>query len=140
MDFYCPKKIEEFDDLLEYFQRKKVPCNENYLRENIKLDRLIVMDNVLGLADKSFANFLIASRKFGLMCVYIFLMIYPTRQNWQMILAQAKIFNIFPGSIQASSIIRILSSSCSRYKYNYLPNRDLTGRTLTYQIQVKNNV
>ena len=35
--------------------------------ENILLDRLIVMDDVSSLADKSehFANFLFASRKFG---------------------------------------------------------------------------
>ena len=93
------------------------------------------MDDVLGLADKSFANFLIASRKCGLMWVYIFLMIYPTRQNWQMILAQTKIFNIFPSSIQASSIIRILSSFCSRCKYNYIPNKDLTD--LLWHIKFK---
>ena len=57
---------------------------ENDLGENIKLDRLIVMNDVSGLADKSeeFANFLTVSRKFGLTCVYIFHTIYPTRQNW----------------------------------------------------------
>ena len=76
------------------------------------------MDNVLGLADKleEFANFLTVSRKFGLTCVYIFHTIYPTRQNWQMILSQTKTFNIFPGSIQASSIVKMLSSFCSRYR------------------------
>ena len=47
------------------------------------LDKVIAMDNVFGLADKSdeFANFLTVSRKYGLTCVYIFHMIYPTRQN-----------------------------------------------------------
>ena len=51
------------------------------------------MDDVLDLADKSeaFANFLTVSRKFGLTCVIVFHTIYPTRQNWQMILAQTKI-------------------------------------------------
>ena len=50
--------------LLEFFQRKKAPCNENCLGENIKLDRLIVMDNDSGLADRSeeFANLLTVSR------------------------------------------------------------------------------
>ena len=64
------------------------------------------MDNVSGLADKSdpFANFLAVSRKFGLTRVYTFYTIYPARHNWQMILTETKIFNIFPGSIQASSI------------------------------------
>ena len=36
------------------------------------LDKVIVMDNVSGLADKSdeFANFLTVSRKYGLTCVH----------------------------------------------------------------------
>ena len=47
----------------------------------MKIERLIVMDDVAGLADKSeaFANFLTVSRNFGLTCVYIFSAIYPTR-------------------------------------------------------------
>ena len=67
------------------------------------------MDDVWGLADKSeaFANFLTASPKIWTSCCLIFHTIYPTRQNWQMILAQKKIFNIFSGSIQASSIVII---------------------------------
>ena len=46
-------------------------------------DKLIVMDDISGLADKSdeFANFLTVSRKYGLTCVYIFHTIYPSRQN-----------------------------------------------------------
>ena len=84
--------------------------------ENTLLDRLIVMDDVSGLADKSenFANFFTVSRKSGFTCVYIFHTIYPTRNNWKMIPSQTKIFDIFPGSIQASSVFKILSSYCSR--------------------------
>ena len=41
-----------------------------------------------------------------------------------MTLAQKKIFNIFPGSTHASSLIKILSSFCNRSRYNYIPNRD----------------
>ena len=68
------------------------------------LDKLIVMDDVSGLADKSdeFANFLTVSRKYGITYVYIFHTIYPTRQNWQMIMSQTKIFIFFPGSVQGS--------------------------------------
>ena len=40
-------------------------------------------------------------------------------------LHRQKIFNIFPDSIQASSIVKVLSSCCSQYKYNYVLNRDL---------------
>ena len=136
IDCKYPNNIEDFEELLEFFSEKKAPCNVNDLRENIKLDSLIVMDNVSGLADKSeeFANFLIVSRKFGLTCVSIFHTIYPTRQNWQMILSQTKTFNIFPGSVQVSSITKILSSFCSRYKYNYIPNRDFWTNRLYFDI------
>ena len=51
-----------------------------------------------------------------------------------MTFAQAKIFNIFPGSIQAFSIVKILSSFCSGYKYNYVPNRDVCINSLYFDI------
>ena len=57
---------------------------------------------------KMFGDLLTVSRKFTY--VYIFRTIYPTKNNWQMILSQTKIFNIFPGSIQASSVIKMLTS------------------------------
>ena len=40
IDFKYPNK-DEFDDLLGYFQRQKPPHNENFLGENITLDRLL---------------------------------------------------------------------------------------------------
>ena len=54
--------------MLEICQRKKTDCKENVLGENIVLDRLIVMNDVSGLADRSetFSNFLTVSRKFGM--------------------------------------------------------------------------
>ena len=57
------------------------------------LDKVIVMDDISDIADTSnqFATFLTVSRKYGLTCVYIFHTIYLTRQNWQMIMLQAKI-------------------------------------------------
>ena len=63
------------------------------------LDRLIVMDNVSGLADRSeeFNNFLTVSGKYGVTWVYIFHTIYLTRQHWQVILSQTRIFNFFSG-------------------------------------------
>ena len=136
MDFKYPNNIDKFNGLLDYFQRQKLPHNENYLGENIKLDRLIAMDDVLSLVNKSetFANFLTVSRKFELTCVYIFHTTYQTRQNCQMVLAQTKIFNISPGSIQTFSIVQILSSFCSRYKYNYIPNRGLWINRLYFDI------
>ena len=89
--------MENFNDLLEVFKRKKSSFNENYLGENMILDRVIVMNNVSDLADRSekFANFLTVSRKYGLTFLYIFNTIYLTRQHWQMILSQTKIFDFF---------------------------------------------
>ena len=104
--------------------------------ENTILDRVIVMDKVSDFADKSeeFANFLTVSRKYRLTCVYIFHTIYPTRQHWQMILSQTKIFNFFPGSIQATGLIRILFPFASRYKHTYIPHRDLWINRLYLEI------
>ena len=106
------------------YRLKKAEYIKNDLGENMVLDKVIVMDEVSGLADKSdkFANFLTVSRKYGVTCVYIFHTVYPTRQNWQMIMSQTNIFNFFPGSAQASSIQSILSSFASRYRNTYIPN------------------
>ena len=49
--FKYRNSVENFDDLLEFCQIKKAACNENYLGENMVLDRLIIMDDVSGLAD-----------------------------------------------------------------------------------------
>ena len=100
------------------------------------LNKVIVMDNVSGLADKSeeFANFLTLSRKYGLICVYIFHTIYPTIQHWLMMLSQTKIFNFFSGSVHVSAIIRILSSFASRYRYNYIPHKDILINRLYFEI------
>ena len=65
VNFEYPINVEEFDDLLEKSTRKKAIYTENDLGENMILDKVIVMDNVSGIADKSteFANFLTVSRK-----------------------------------------------------------------------------
>ena len=87
-------------------------------------------------ADRSetFSDFLTVSRKFGLMCVYVFHTIYPSRQNWQTIISKTKIFNIFPGLVQASTVIGMLSSFCIRYRYNYISKRDLWINRLYFDI------
>ena len=127
VNFYYPNNVEDFNDLLEIYTPKKASHTENDSGENMILDKVIVMDDVSGLADGSdeFANFLTVSQKYGLTCVYIFHTIYWTRQNWQMIMLRTKIFNFFPGSVHASSIIKILSSFESRYKNNFITNRNL---------------
>ena len=104
VDFKYPNNVEDFNGLLEIYKQKKPSDHENYLGENVISDRVIVMNDVSSLADRSeeFANFLTVSRKYGLTCVYIFHTIYPPRQYWQ-ILSQTKKFNFFS---------RISSSVC----------------------------
>ena len=96
------------------------------------------MDDVLGLANKSndFANFLTVSQKFDFTCVYVFHTMYPARSNWQMILSQTKIFNTSPGPLQTSLVIKILSSYCNMYAYEYvyIPHRDLRLKRIYFEI------
>ena len=117
--------LEDFEYLLEMYKRDKAEYAENNLGEKMVLDKLIVMDDVSGLADKSdeFPNFLTVSRKYAITCVYIFHTIYPSRQSWQMIMSQTWIFNFFLGSVQASAIFRLLSSFAIRLENDYVPHK-----------------
>ena len=81
------------------------------LGEDMVIDCLIVMDDVSGLADTS-QNLL--SRKYGISCLYVFHTIYPNRENWDMIMSQTLIFNVFPGSIHSEKILKLLSLFASR--------------------------
>ena len=94
VQFNYPNNLEDFDYLLEMGKRNKATYIENDLGEKRLLDKLIVMDDVFGLADKSddSANFLTVSRKYGITCIYIFDTIYRNRQNWQMVMSQTEIF------------------------------------------------
>ena len=85
------------------------------------------MDDVFGLLEKSneFSKFLTVATKFNFTVVYVFHMMYPSKQNWQMIISQTKILNIFPGSIQVSAISKILMANCKRYTYENIPTREL---------------
>lgn len=137
VDFKYTKSIEDFNLCLNFFKERKnkTNCSDNFMGETTLLDKLIVMDDVSGLAHKSeeFAKFLTVSRKFGFICVYIFHTTYLTRSNWRMILLQKNFFNIFPGSTQTLSVIKI-SSYCNRYMYDYIPHRDLRLNWLYFDI------
>ena len=82
--------LDDFNYLVENFTQDKSEYIENELGENLQVNKLIIMDDVSGLADKSqeFSNFLTVSRKYGFSCVYVFHTIYPGRQNWEMIMSQ----------------------------------------------------
>ena len=99
----------------------------NSFGEKKNLDRLIVLDDVSGVADvsKNFGNFLTVSRKFGYNCVYVFHNINQTSQNWQKIISQTNIFNIFPASLPLNSVSKILQSNCIINSRSYIPTCQL---------------
>ena len=102
--------------------------NVNYLfGENKKLDRLIIMDDVSGIADTSkyFSNFLTVSRNYGYNCVYVFHVINSSSQIWQKIISQTNIFNIFPATVPFNSVSKIIQSNCILQSKKYVPVRSL---------------
>ena len=114
----------------------KISPKKNQIMWTVSLEKLIVMDDVSGLADRSkkFSNFLTVSRKYGLSCLNVFHRIYPGRQNWDMIMSQTHIFNFFSGSIHSSRILKTLSLFATRQKNTYLPNKNVWLNKLYFQI------
>ena len=98
----------------------------NSFQENKKLDRLIIMDDVSGVADvsKKFANFLTVSRKFGYNCVYVFHVIVPAIQIWQKI-SQANIFHIFSASVSHNTVAKVIQRNCILQSKKYVRARSL---------------
>ena len=109
--FNYPENLDDFNYLIEDFMQRKAVYVNSGLGEDMALDKLIVMNNVSGLANKSdvFSNFLTVSKKYGLSCLYIFHTIYPNRQNWEMIMSQTHIFNFYPGSVHNRAMLRTVS-------------------------------
>ena len=118
-EVHSAKEQDELDSLIETFKLRSreetIDSNvNNSFGENKKLDRLIIMDDVSGVADvsKKFANFLTVSRKFGYNCVYVFHVIVPASQIWQKIISQTNIFDIFPASVPHNTVAKIILSNC----------------------------
>ena len=63
VNFHYPENLDDFNYLIEAFRQGKSEYVNSDLGEEMILDKLIVMDDVSGLADKSdeFANFLTVS-------------------------------------------------------------------------------
>ena len=97
VQFAYPHNLDNFNYLVENFMQNKSKFVENDLGELPHINKLIIIDDVFGLADKSeeLSNFLTVSRKYGLSCLYVFHTIYPGRQSWEMIVSQTHIFNFF---------------------------------------------
>ena len=128
--FHYPNDVNELADLLEEFKLEvetekhdKQNNNVSIFGEVIDRDRLIVFDDVSGLADNSnkFASFLTIARKYKYNCVYIFHTIYPEKATWKTILSQTNIFNIFPASVSLNAVKRILDGACVRKTTKYIP-------------------
>ena len=127
------KEQDELDSLIETFKlwsREETDDKnviKNYFGENRKLDRLIVMDDVSGVADvsKKFANFLTVSRKFGYHCIYVFHLIVPYNRIWQKVISQTNIFNIFPASVPYNTVAKIIQSICILQSKKCVPARSL---------------
>ena len=89
-EVHVAKEQDELDSLIETFKlRSREESDDsnilnNSFGENRKLGRLIIMDDVSGVADvsKKFANFLTVTRKFGYNCVYVFHVVVPASQIW----------------------------------------------------------
>ena len=133
--FSCPHDLDNFNYLVGNFMQDKSEYIDNELGEQLTVNRLIVMDDVSGLADKSeeFSNFLTVSWKYGFSCLYVFHAIYG-RQSWEMIMSQTHIFNFFPGSIHSSRILKTLSLFANQQKNTYLPNQQVWLNKLYFQI------
>ena len=142
LDFYYPRNKEQFEELLEYFKTKsnslEIENNDinsdkndvNYLTnygEKINRNRLIVMDDVPGLADLSskFANFLTVARKFAYHCLYIFHAIHQEKAIWRTILSQTNLLNIFRASVPLSTVKKVLEANCIRNSNKYIPVNSL---------------
>ena len=131
VEYNYPEDVSDFNIIIESFQRETVDEKDktdfDIMGEKSKFDKLIVMDDVSGLADKSnkFSSFLTVCRKFGYICLYIFHILFPNKTNWQMILSQTKIFNIFSLPIQLTQMLKVLTNNCDRGTINYIPARDL---------------
>ena len=137
--FVYPNNTDEFNYLIDFFTSEKTTESaegNNGLGEKIAIDKLILMDDVSGLADRceDFSNFLTVSRKYGFSCVYVFHTIYPGRQSWEMIMSQNHIFNFFPGSVHSGKILKTLSLFASRERNTYVPTNQIWLNRLYFQI------
>ena len=95
VEFHSPQDQVALSDLIEEFKnRSSKNSNENNVNnifgEKTARDRLIIMDEVSGLAgeSKKFAAFLTVTRKYNYNCVYIFHTVFHEKSNWRLILSQ----------------------------------------------------
>ena len=132
IDFWYPRTPDGLSNLLEEFKQKSSSEDEEVSKswtaaktvfeEKSNRDRLIVLDDVSGLADKSkkFASSLTVARKYGYSCVYKFHSIQTDKAISKSILSQKNIYNIFPATVPFNSIKKILEGACIRKTSKYI--------------------
>ena len=150
VQFAYPNDKEELADKIEEYKiESESETNENNdedyetvnnFGENKKRDKLIVFDDVSGLADESkkFASFLTVARKYNYNCIYAFHTIYAEKSSWRAILSQTNIFNIFPASVPINSVKKILELGCIRKTNKYIPQSSLWISRLFIELANKN--
>ena len=145
VELHYPNDVGEFETILELLKDNKSDVNINIndteaddlgIGEKDVFDRLIVIDDVSGLADKcnKFCSFLMLSRKYRYSCIYIFYIAFPQLRNWQMIFSQTKIFNIFPSAVQLGNLSKLLTNNCDRETLKYIPKRELWINRFYFEI------
>ena len=131
VEFHYVQDTDDLKELIQTFKLRTENLVENddtsssMYGENKIMDRLIVMDDVLGLADscKEFADFLTITRKCRYHCVYVFHIIIPDNKIWKKIISQTNIFDIFPSSVPFHTVSKILQSNCVPTTAKYVPIR-----------------
>ena len=131
--FHHPQDQNVLKDLLHEFKkisRSDETDNKNNVNnifgEKTTRDRLIVMDDVSGVADesKNSASFLTVAWKYRYSCIYIFHTIFPEKAIWRSILSQTIIY-ILPATVPLPSFRKILETACSRKTIKYIPQNAL---------------
>ena len=106
------------------------------------MDRLIIMDNVLGIVDncKKFIEFLTVCGKYTYHCIYVFHIIMPENQIWKKILSQTNIFDIFPSSVPHNTVLKFFKVIADKQQKNMflLVQCDLIGFLLTLVTPMNN--
>ena len=134
IEFYYPDNKDELNDTTEELKLRSRShesddkTNVNVFGEKTIRDRLIVFDDVSGLADESkkFISFLTDAHKYNYNCVYIFhTYIFPEKSIWRTTLSKTNIFNIFPATVSINSVKKILGNACIRKTSKYIPQTSL---------------
>ena len=82
---------------------------------------------------------MIVARKYNYNCNYIFHTIYPEKTNWQTILSQTNIYNIFPATVLLNSVRKILEGACIRKMSKYIPQAFLWISRLFIELANRND-